>query len=154
MFDWLDEALGKLETGMAPLDLTVATGEQAERLLLAFDHALRLCEAGRWVAVARIDETNRHFESGAPSPGRLIAQLTGTGVGEAAGELETTRRLTELPATTAAVGAGELSPTQVRLIAEAASVRPDKELELGAREDRKRCRARATVPGGDRVEEA
>jgi hypothetical protein len=160
MFDWLDETLGKLETGVASLDLAQATGEQAERLLLAFDRALRLCEAGRLVAIARIDETSRHFDSGAPSPGRLIARLTGTGVGEATGELETTRRLTELPATTAAVKAGELSPTQVRLVAEAASVRPDKELELlevakteSAAELRRRCRlaTESTRPEADKV---
>jgi len=64
------------------------------------------------------------------NPGSWLAELGQTGIGDALGTLEASKRLPELPKTTQAIRQGALSGAQIREIAAAGSVDPDSETPL------------------------
>ena len=106
------------------------TGPQAVRLLDWFAEVERLAAAGKALVADRAAETNQWRSEGDRSPEHWLARRGGTTVGAAKDALDTARRLKELPATDAAVRAGELSSVQATAIAAAATADPDAESSL------------------------
>lgn len=82
------------------------------------------------LAAARVAETEVWKRNGDRSAAHQLARTTGTSICEAQETLKAARRLQGLPATADAARRGELSPQQVAVIADAASVNADAESNL------------------------
>ena len=80
----------------------------------------------------RLEETGSWERKGHASPAHLLAAKDGTGVGQAAAALTTSRRLPELSGTDEALREGRLSERQAAVVADAATAAPDKERDLVA----------------------
>jgi hypothetical protein len=88
------------------------------------------CAALRVLLSRRVAETSLWQKNGDRSAAHFVARTTRTTVSKAADTLETARRLDGLPRTRDAFEAGQVSETQVREIASAASLCPSSEDEL------------------------
>jgi hypothetical protein len=144
---------------LADLEPDRITTSQAAELSSLFAELARLGSAGQTLVARRAAQGERWKAEGHRSAASWIARAAGTGLGEAKGLLETGERLERLPATTQALRRGELSGTQVREIAAAASSRPSTEAELlevagsGTIENLKdRCRRVRAVVGSAQAE--
>ena len=129
-FDDIDRAAGALEAMVSGLDVDTLTGEGATRLVKRLVVHERVVAAVRARAAKRAADANQWRHAGERSPATWLASLTGTTTGQAAAELETTRKLVELPATAAARAAGALSESQARQVADAATADPAAEADL------------------------
>lgn len=110
-----------------PDTLTVAQAGEAIKVLAAIEKAA----AGlRLLLARRIDNESLWGESGERSAAEWLARQTGQSAGDAARDLECSRRLRELPAAEDAVRNGELSPDQAKAVADGATADPDCEDEL------------------------
>jgi len=105
-------------------------GEDAARFLSLFAEAERLAGVGKALMARRVEETSLHTREGHRSAAEYVAAKTGTSVGAAGRELETARRLENLPETSQAWRNGKLSEAQAKEIASAASADPSAEAEL------------------------
>ena len=133
----VDAAIEQLETVVAALDPDVLDGALAARYVEAFVRVERLGAAGKALAVRRVAATGswKQADGAHRDAASWVAALSGTTVGQATGLLETAARLEALPATEAALRAGDLSPAEVSLVADAATADPHAERELLARAD-------------------
>ena len=129
-FDDIDRLAGALEAMVSGLDVDTLTGEGATRLVKRLVIHERVVATVRAKAAKRAADANQWRHAGERSPASWLASLTGTTTGQAAAELETTRKLVELPATAAARAAGELSESQARQVADAATADPGAEADL------------------------
>ena len=129
-FDDTDRAAGVLEAMVSGLDVDTLTGEGATRLVKRLVIHERVVASVRARAAKRAADANQWRHAGERSRATWLASLTGTTTGQAAAELETTRRLVDLPATAAACAAGELSESQARQVADAATADPGAEADL------------------------
>ena len=129
-FDDIDRAAGMLEAMLSGLDVDTLTRDGATRLVKRLVVAERVVAAVRAKAAKRAADANQWRHAGERSPASWLASLTGTTTGQAAAELETTKKLVDLPATAAARGAGELSESQARQVADAATADPGAEADL------------------------
>jgi Domain of unknown function (DUF222) len=82
------------------------------------------------LAAARVAETEVWKRNGDRSAAHQLARTTGVSICQAQETLKAARRLEGLPATADAARRGELSPQQVAVIADAASVNADAESNL------------------------
>jgi 5-methylcytosine-specific restriction endonuclease McrA len=114
----------------AELDGDVLDLEGAKSLVDVFTRCERFAVAGRGVAARRVATAINWKHAGHRNPAEWLASATGVGVGEAGRELETARRLEDLPATAEAFRAGELSEAQASEIAASAIVDRDAEAAL------------------------
>ncbi len=129
--------LAQLET--APKDVArqragadpdrVSTADAA-KLVEAFAEIERLGAAGKVLFAGRAAQGIIWRDAGHRSAASWMAQKTGTALGEAVGMLETSEALQSLPATTQALRRGELSGSQVKVIAQGAAGRRGSEREL------------------------
>jgi hypothetical protein len=98
---------------LAPRDalavLQAASAVERKAAALKTLVADRAADAGAWA------------QGGYRTPEAWLSQTTGVSYGEAAGTLEASAKLAELPVTSAAVRKGEVSPAQLRAIAPAAT---------------------------------
>ena len=129
-FEDIDRAAGVLEAMVSGLDVDTLTGEGATRLVKRLVIHERVVATARAKAGKRAADANQWRHAGERSPASWLASLTGTTTGQAAAELETTRKLVDLPATAAARAAGELSDLQARQVADAATADPAAEADL------------------------
>ncbi len=110
-----------------PDTMTVAQAGEAIKVLAAIEKAA----AGlRLLLARRIDNESLWGESGERSAAEWLAKQTGQSAGDAARDLECSRRLRELPAAQDAVRNGELSPDQAKAVADGATADPGCEDEL------------------------
>jgi 5-methylcytosine-specific restriction endonuclease McrA len=114
----------------AELDADVLDVEGAKKLVDLFTRCERLSVAGRGVAARRVAAAINWKRAGHRNAAEWLASTTGASVGAASRELETARRLEELPATAEAFRSGELSEAQASEIAASASVDPEAEARL------------------------
>ena len=114
----------------AELDGDALDLEGAKTLVDLFTRCERLAGAGRGVAAIRVANGINWKHAGHRNPAEWLASATGTSVGEATRELETARRLEELPATAEAYRNGELSGAQASEIAASATADPEAEAQL------------------------
>ena len=111
-------------------DAEAVAAEEAAQLVAdwaAIEHAAATVKA---LAAARVASTSAWRGSGAPSAADWLARTTGTTAGRAREQLATVERLRGLDATGAAARRGEVSPTQVAAIADAATADPAAERRL------------------------
>jgi len=114
----------------AEFDAALVTATDAATVL---DHASAIEKTAATIkalAAARMAETDVWRRAGDRTAAHHLARTTGTTVGAAAEAINTARRLDRLPETTAAARRGELSPSQVSAIADAAGVDPSAEARL------------------------
>jgi hypothetical protein len=102
----------------------------AKKLVDLATRCERLAVSIRARAARRVEDAVNWKREGHRSPAEWFANATGTGVGAAERSLGTARKLEELPETSAAFGAGELSEAQAAAIAQAASLDPGAERRL------------------------
>ncbi len=140
----LREGLSRL---VADLEPGLVSGADAVKLVRGFAAIAKLANAGQTLAANRVAETGTWATQGDRSAAHFLARTTGTSTGQAINAMETAKRLTELPATEAALRAGELSQPQADEIASAAAADPGAEADVlrTARRDslkglRQRCR--------------
>jgi hypothetical protein len=86
--------------------------------------------AGRGVAARRVATGINWKHAGHRNPAEWLADTTGVSLGDASRELDTAKRLEDLPATAEAYRRGELSESQAAEIATAAEIDPDAESKL------------------------
>ena len=129
-FEDIERAAGVLEAMVSELDVDTLTGEGATRLVKRLVVNERVVATARAKAAKRAADANQWRHAGERSPASWLAALTGTTTGQAAAELETTKKLVDLPATAAARAAGQLSESQARQVADAATADPGAEAEL------------------------
>ncbi len=131
---------------LADADPDRVTTTQAVEVMAVFAEIERLGAAGKVVFSARAAQGTTWRDEGHRSAAAWMARTTGTGLGEALGTLETAEALRRLPETTEALCRGELSASQVKVIAGAAVDHPDTEkvlLESAASESFKGLKERA-----------
>jgi hypothetical protein len=125
----LRDLVGPLDPAAVPLGWALPTYQ-------SLDEIARLADAGKTLLAARVAESGAHKQRGLNNPAELLAAVSGTSLGAAKGELATSGRLAELPATRAALTAGDVSAAQGRVIADAAATNPEAEASLLAAAER------------------
>jgi hypothetical protein len=130
LLDQLRGLARDLRSILSALEPERLSGTDADRLLQAFAELERLASAGKILAARRVETSNAWRRRGHRSAAAHVAEVTGTGLGQAVNSLVTARQLGSLPATEDALRKGRLSESQVKEIAGAASVRPEAERSL------------------------
>ncbi len=115
---------------LAHADPDRVTTAQAVEVLEVFAELERLVVAGKVLYTRRATQGTAWRDDGHRSAASWMAEKTGTGLGEALGTLETAEALASLPETTEALRRGELSGSQVKVIAAAALDHPEAERQL------------------------
>jgi hypothetical protein len=106
-------------------------GPDARAAAELFGELERLAGGGKALAVRQVVATGAWRGAGAHRDAAAwLSSTTGTTVGAARVTLDASTKLVELPATEAALRAGELSGAQVEAVAAAAAMAPDAEAEL------------------------
>jgi hypothetical protein len=114
----------------AQLDPALFHGSDARSAFDALAQIERLAGAAKVLFARRVAETNGHRSDGELDPARWLAKQTGCTYGAAADQLKTAERMDALPRAREAFVAGQLSETQARHIADAATADPSKEHDL------------------------
>lgn len=123
-------ALAELRTYVSQLEPAQVTTERAAELVGVFAEIEHVAVGAKLTLVSRAAEGTTWVRAGHRSAASWLADVTGTGMGEAMSALETADRLTQLPKTAEAVRRGELSAGQAREIAAAGAANPAAESEL------------------------
>jgi hypothetical protein len=130
MFAHLDTAEQQLRsfcTGLRPVDLPPEGAAEAIRQLTRIE---RLASGARLRLARRIDDEDLLAKDGVRNAADWLAGETGQSPGQAAKDLEASKRLDQLDATDDALRDGELSPTQAHAVTDAASADPTAEDDL------------------------
>jgi hypothetical protein len=130
MCDRLSELRWAMEYYALDFDPNVCSVSEAEAVLRHATVIKNMANTVAVLAAGRVAESNVWKRAGARSAAHDLAKKTGTGVGTAAGSLDTARRLRKLPKTAEAARRGELSEQQASLIADAADIAPRAEDKL------------------------
>ena len=131
MFEALRSAVAQLRQLVAEVEPDRCDGAGARTLVELFGEVERLGAAGKALAARQVVATGAWKHDGAHrDAASWLAQSTGATVGAARATVETAERLSELPATEAALRAGVLSFAQVDAITDAAAVDPAAEADL------------------------
>ncbi|HEY3830753.1 MAG TPA: hypothetical protein VGO03_00515, partial [Acidimicrobiia bacterium] len=130
IFEQLDGVNDILAAVVGDFDGDLYTGKQAQRIVCAAADAERLAVTLKTLAMRRVDQTDAWKNDGARSPESWLANKIGTTMSDARGTVEFGAQLDALPAVTAAVKKGQLSPGKARMVAGAASHDPDSEQQL------------------------
>ncbi len=130
LLDQLRDVAGDLRSALSDLEPERLSGTDADRLLKVFAEIEKLASGGKLLAARRVETSNAWRRKGHRSAAAHVAEVTGTGLGQAINSLTTARQLGSLPATEGALRKGRLSESQVKEIAGAATVRPDAEQSL------------------------
>jgi hypothetical protein len=107
-------------------------GPGAARELRRVARMEAICASVKTRLARRVDETNAWQRGGHRSAAHFVARETGTSVHQAVVTLQNGTQLEELPSVASAFASGRLTQAQVNEVAPAASVAPDRELELVA----------------------
>ncbi len=119
----LAKALGIIR-GTLDVEPERVSAVDAVKVFDAFVEIERAIVAGKALFAGRAADAGVWKKEGHRSPGSWMAEVMGTGLGEANGLLETSERLGSLPETAGALRRGELSGPQLREIAGTASANP------------------------------
>ena len=131
MLEVLQRAVDDVRSSISSFEPERFEAAVACSLVEAFAELERLGAAGKALAARQVVATGAWKHYGAHrDAASWLATTTGDTVGAARSALDTADRLAELPATEAAMRAGELSTAQVDAIAAAASVDPCAERQL------------------------
>jgi hypothetical protein len=126
----LDEAERLIESFVESFDPALYTGGDAERLVACFGRLERLVGAGKVLAARQVTATGAWKAGGYASKEEWYSKQTNTTLSNAAQELATAVRLSELPETEAALRSGELTSEQAAAVSSAARADPSSERRL------------------------
>lgn len=126
----LRDIAADLRSVLSGLEPERLSGADADRLLEAFAEIEKLASGGKLLAARRVETSNTWRRKGHRSAAAHVAEVTGTGLGQAINSLATARQLGSLPTTEDALRKGRLSESQVKEIAGAATARPEAERSL------------------------
>jgi hypothetical protein len=124
MYESVVRIRGQLAELLAALDPDAVSGRTAGDLWGEFDRIERLGSAGKTLLARRIATTHNRDRTGTRTAAESLARNAGTSTAAAKVVLDTSHRLTELPAVTEALRRGELSPAQATAISSAADADP------------------------------
>jgi hypothetical protein len=119
-----------LRQALAGFDPALWLGADCARLAEELAATEKACGAARALAAARAAASRAHQERGYGDAADWLAAVTGHGRGEAKADLDTARALGELPATRAAVVAGEVSLAQAGEVVRTEAEVPGTEADL------------------------
>jgi len=114
----------------ADFDPALVSAADAARVVSDAAAIEKMAATVKALAAARVADTDVWRAGGDRSAAHHLARTTGTTVGAAADAISAARRLDTLPNTAAAARRGELSPSQVVAITDAASADPAAESRL------------------------
>jgi hypothetical protein len=126
----LDTAAAVLRGCTEALDVAGLTATDAAALVAKATEVERLAAGARVLLSAKAAEAGTWRAKGHRSPEDWLAQQAGTSVGQAKGDLETSKKLSQCPKTEQAVREGKVSPAQAREITDAAAADPSAEGDL------------------------
>jgi hypothetical protein len=124
MFASLDAARISLNSVALEFDAAALTPEAARRVVDQLGSITRLVDGMLGKAAKRMAETS------ADNGCATVARMLGVGTGEVRSAVDTAKKLENLPATDAAVRAGQLSAKEATLIADTATINPSEEQHL------------------------
>src|SRR2546421_11170869 len=110
-----------LDGMLSSLDPSLLHPTDAVRVLEAASAVEQRAASLKTLVAERAAEAGEWHRQGHRSPEDWLAQMTGTGYGQAAGTLDASTKLPELPALSEAVRAGELSAPKLQELARAAT---------------------------------
>ena len=119
-----------LREAVAGLDPDDIPAGEATRLFDGLDRIVRTATAARTLLARRVDDSLEWKRRGYRSAAEFMAARSGTSLGAARTEIETSNALRRLAATTEKLLAGAISPQQGALIAGAATANPAAERQL------------------------
>jgi hypothetical protein len=126
----LDTAASVLRGCTEALDVAGLTATDAAALVAKALEVQRLAAGARMLLSAKAAEAGTWRAKGHRSPEDWLAQEAGTSVGQAKGDLEASKKLSQCPKTEKAVREGKVSPEQAREITDAAAADPSAEGDL------------------------
>jgi Domain of unknown function (DUF222) len=126
----LEKARKEVARQLSDADPDRVTTADAAKLMELFAEIERLGAAGKVLYAGRAAQGIVWRDEGHRSAASWMAEKTGTALGEAVGMLETSEALQSLPETTDALRRGELSGSQVKVIAQGAVGQRGAEREL------------------------
>jgi hypothetical protein len=115
---------------VAALDPDEVLASEAPELWFAFDRIERLAASAKILLARRVDDSGVAQRQGMASAAEYLARKSGTSISGSRGALETSKRITTLGQTQAALRRGELSASQVEPIADAVAHNPGSEHKL------------------------
>ncbi len=121
ILEQLRDVAGDLRSVLSDLEPERLSGADADRLLKVFAEIEKLASGGKLLAARRVETSNAWRRKGHRSAAAHVAEVTGTGLGQAINSLATARQLGSLPTTEDALRKGRLSESQVKEIAGAAT---------------------------------
>ena len=120
----------RLRNAISGLDPDDIPAGEATRLFDGLDRIVRTATAARTLLARRVDDSLEWKRRGYRSAAEFMAARSGTSLGAARTEIETSNALRRLAATTEKLLAGAISPQQGALIAGAATANPAAERQL------------------------
>lgn len=130
----LEQQIEEVEAAMIAvaeaLDPDDVPASVAPRLFERLDRIARSAAAARTLLARRVDDSLEWKRRGFRSAAELVAATSGTSLGAARSELDTSRRLRDLPATSREMVRGAVSVAQGQVIADAATADPAAEGDL------------------------
>ena len=130
MCNRLNEVLASARAVVASLDVESLSASQSASGFEKFAELEKVAAAGKVLLAAKIAQSDTWAKAGHRSPEEWMARKSGTSMGRAKNTVETAKRLSELPATEAAVKSGSLSLDQAAAVSEAAAADPSAEKKL------------------------
>jgi hypothetical protein len=124
MYETVVRIRGQLAELLAALDPDAISEPAAGDLWSEFDRIERLGSAGKTLLARRIAATHNRDRIGTRTAAESLARSAGTSTAAAKQALETSTRITDLPAVANALRRGELSPAQASAISGAADADP------------------------------
>jgi len=121
--DFFRVLVGRIDPDAVPL------GEMTD-LWAALDTIERRAASTKLLLARRVEEAGRWKRDGYRGAAEQLAAIAGTSVTAARNQLETSKRVRQLPATEQALPAGKLSGAKAEAIAAAAEVAPEAEADL------------------------
>lgn len=121
------EALGRIVADLRPDAVPLS---EAPGLWQAFDGIERLAGAAKVLLARKVEESGVWRHAGYASAAEYLAARSGSALGKARSDMETSKKIKELPATEDAMRKGALSGPQAEAIAGAASVNRKAEDDL------------------------
>ncbi len=112
------------------LDPDDVPASEAVRLYRSLDTAVRSLTAAKTLLARRVEDSAEWKRQGYKSAAEFLASTSGTSLGAARSEMETSKALSGLPATKEQMAAGTISPQQGSVIAGAAKANPAAENQL------------------------
>jgi hypothetical protein len=130
VLETLQSARHEVARQLADADPDRVTTGQAAQLVALFAEIERLAAAGKVLYAGRAAQGVTWRDEGHRSAASWMAETTRSGLGEAVAAIETAEALQSLPETTEALRRGELSGSQLKVIAGAAVGHPSSENAL------------------------